>query len=610
MFLNSNLRPVTAGASNEGFKQKRDFSPLMFDGSANASDFGEFGSSSEKAYSERSNYAPKRPSGNGKKGGFSFNKATVIAIVAAALVLLIVVGICASLFLPSLFNPNITYKDNAYMVYADANGAYHVIANGTILEQEFQGEVTITTAADNSFAYVFDDIGDGIVMYLLKGKKLSVLISGNPIEEIMALATLEPGIIYKDQSGSNTNYMLYNESDGEEQIVNDKDSPANFTISGDGKVVAYTTEGNDSASTVLNIYDDSYPEPIDNTEDLIPIAASGEGDYIYLISSKDNTDSLAVYNKKDNKAYSIEGSDGFISILDMNIKGDEVIFAAESDPDLASGEIDSTVNSYLYRYSKNTVTDIGKNYVTPTSPDPTVVVHKTFKNTYFTSSNVGSDGKLIDGATEAEYATYYLNSKYEKEPIREYAGQFSEDGKFFYYIEDGILKQVNLKKPEEHGGTIFTDVESFVITEKGNVYANCGKYINFYKVSSDYKTKASYEATGVWSFHKYSGKYYFAETDDEGNVHISVSENSADKDIAKLDSNELKVVPYFTHQNTKKSYAIVYNEDKSTCEIYYTSSGKKFDLLKKVENCTSVYVADDVYRDAPLEIDLSIYTNQ
>ena len=475
------------------------------------------------------------------------------------------------------------------MVYADSTDTYHVLANGTIVEQAFEGKVEIVVSADNSFAYVFDDTDNGIVMYLLEGKKCSQLLGGQAVEEIVATATLEPAVIYVDSTGEETNYMIYSEAEGEEQIAAESEKPDNFFISGDGKTVAFNVADRDSADKILCIYEDRNVEEVPY-ENLIPVAVSNYGDYIYARITEKGVTKLAVYDPKKEDAYYVDGSNGFHSILEMNIKGDEVIFCTASInvdgvEDIITGDA-LKITSYLYRYkakSDKALTELGKNFVTTAKADPTIAIHKTFADTYLTSTNG------LDGTQLAENATYYLNSKYEKSSIHEnYAGKFSPDGKYFYFInKDEKLIRMDLTSSERKTDNVSTKtgIEDFVITEKGNIYFMIGNYLYFYRASTESSRKVNHQAAFM-SYYNCSNEVYFSKTE---STSIFVSEDSDDEDIAKLDNKEITAVPYFTNPTSKKCYAVVYDSAKENYSIFYTANGSSFDYLKKVDNCAAIY---------------------
>ena len=599
MFLKNGMRPAFAGAGAQNVNNTKKNSAFTFSASSNeAADFGGFGSESD------SSYAPQKRAPQPRKKGFfedfSFDlKNKKLWLLAGAAALLIAIIVTVIIIIAANSSDDILFENNAYMVYVDNENKYHVVANGDVVEQVFEGEVELIASADNSFAYVFDNTDEGYVMYLLKGKKLSKIIDGQPVEEIIATATLAPGIVYKNSSGSNTNYMFYNEKTGDDQIVRESKEPDHFFISGDAETVTYTIKDKDSDDRVFCIYSSRNSEEI-SSKNYVPVAISNYGDYIYLRRKVKDVSSLLVYSEKDSQIYQIENTENFYAVLDMNIKGDEVIFCTGKGPenfaDIFDGDV-FEVNSYLYRYKekdpKKAIIDLGKNFVEVANAEPEVAVHKTFADTYFFSTNYQLD---LDAA---ETATYYLNKRFEKANIStKYSGKFSPDGDYFYYINsDDELTRMDLTEDSRPTKRIHSNVIDFSITEKGNVYSlNSDGEIRFYKTSTDFADKPSYQAAFI-SFYNYANRLYFSETD---NTSIFTCSESADKDIAKLDSVEITAVPYFTNPTQKKCYAIVFDGGKETYTVYYTSSGNRFNYLKDIDNCETIIINGQ-------ELDLSEY---
>ena len=596
MFLKNAMRPAYAGAGAQNVNKTQKNSAFVFSaGNPEAADFGGFSSDNDNNYS-----APKKSAKKpGFFDGFSFDlKNKKLWIIAAAALLVLVIAASVLIFAIAGSSDDILYENNAYLTYVDNDNKYHVIANGKVIEQAFEGEVELICSADNSFAYVFDNTDEGYVMYILKGKTLTKVLDGQPVEEIVATATLEPGIVYKNSSGSSTNYMLYNEKYGDDQIVKESKDPDHFFVSGDGRTVTYTISDKDSDDRVFCIYTDRNSEEI-SSKNYVPVAISNYGDYIYLRRTVEGVTSLVVYSEKAEEIYQIDNTDNFYAVLDMNIKGDEIVFCTGKGPedikDIFDGDV-FEINSYLYRYKerdpKKAIVDLGKNFAYTADAEADVAVYKTFADTYFFSTNYMPDAA-------AEHATYYLNKKFERSNIStKYIGKFSPDGDYFYYINnDEDLYRMDLTKSERPTSKIHSSVLDFAITEKGNVYSlNSDGDIRFYKTSTDHADKASYQASFI-SFYNYSNKLYFSETD---STSIYTCSENADKDIAKLDSIELTAVPYFTNVNQKKCYAIVFDGEKEIYSIYYTSSGNRFDYMKEIDNCTAIII-DGV------EIDLTDY---
>jgi len=467
----------------------------------------------------------------------------------------------------------------------------------------FEGEVELVESVDRSFAYVYDyiDGGDSVKMYILKGKKLTPLLGGEPVSKKICESTLEPGVVYLDASGDN--YMIYNEKDGEDQIAKRNADPKDFQISGDGKTVAYTIKGRgDASNRIMCIYEGRNSEEISSGAD-IPVAVSNYGKYVYLkrpVSNDNSAYSLYVCDAKSKKLdiYIIEGSEGFQEILEMNVKGDEIIFTAlKATSNTGSGDAVEQVSgstkavSFLYRHKASkdkSLTELGDGYVTLADFDPEVAIHKNFKDVYFVARSEAVE------TDNTKYDVFYLSKKYEKSLIRAklragYMGKFSPDCNYFYYISNkGDLLRVDLKDKQLGAEVIDNDVADFSITKKGNVYSlKNDKKLNYYKTSSENKERVFYDVENI-SFYNQSNRLFFINNA-EGPA-VDVSKESIDYDTAKFGSTELKALPYFTTPNIKKCYAIVWDAEKEACSVYYTSSGKRFKFLRKVEDCVSVII--------------------
>lgn len=593
MFLKSKMRPAMAGAGTQNATVSRHNSSIAFD--AGSDDvFGDL-----SGYSDRANPTPAanpRRSAPARKRNSRFNiniksPKVFIPIIAAvvAIIAIIIIIIAAN-------SGDIKFTNNSYLLYKDGNDSYHVVSNGEVIDHVFEGEVTLVEAADRSFAYVYDEIvgENNVKMYILKGKKLTPLLGGEPVGKVICQATLEPGIIYLDASGDN--YMIYNEKDGEEQIAKRNADPKHFQISGDGKTVAYTIKGrNDATDRILCIYEGRNSEEIVSASST-PVAVSNYGKYVYLtrpVKEDPTVSSLYVCDAKSKKydIYDIEGSYGFEEILEMNVKGDEIIFSAMQST--AKDESGAPVGgnkervSLLYRHKANkdnSLIQLGNGYVTIADFDPNVAIHKNFKDVYLVSRS-----EKVETAN-TKYGTYYLNKKYERSIISsKYTGKFSPDCNYFYYVSSkGDLVRVDLKSNEHKNEVIDNDVIDFAITKKGNVYTlRSNNNLNYFKTSSDNKERVFYDVDKI-SFYNKSNRLYFINNA-EGPA-IDVSKESTDYDPAKFGSTELAALPYFTTPDIKKCYAIVWDAEKEAFSVYYTSSGKRFKFLKKAEDCTAVCV--------------------
>lgn len=569
MFFQSHMRPATAGATaNASYGTSRDSRRCAATFATATGEAEEFHSFNNGASGARNGgNAPKR---HGKKKFSPNKKFLIIGIAAAAAVLLLVLLIVGAALFSS---KDITYENNAYIAYADGDGKYHVAVNGKTLDMEFEGEVEVIPAADNSFAYVIDDGLEGKLVYLLKGKKLEPIISSStPAMNILATASLKPGVVaeYDDR------YSLYTDSIDGERIVKKTGNAQNFFISADASTVVYTavpSNTENGASRRLYVYQDGSSEPIRSSA--VPVAVSHYGDYVFASSEKsDGTTVLYVITTKDMEPYQISNSTGFTAINAMNRKGNEVLFR------VSNGE---TTSTYFYRFKKGgegESTRLRDSILTPLSSDGNVAVFDTFVGAYLSASNEAGD----DGGV------YYLNKEYTAQPVAKVQGQFSPDGKYFYYIHPttSLLKQVDLKDDNFNDKTIYKDtVQAFAVTKKGNIYhLDTEGTLRFYDKSDDqsYRKGLGDDVSAI-SFYTYANEIYFTISDlEETNAYTS-KEGSA-KDSAKMASTTLTNVPSFSNPDAKRTYAYYYNVENGNWMLFYTANGKRFKMISN--DCQSI----------------------
>ena len=581
MFLKRDMRPEAAGAPTPDSTWNKKLSSVMFNTATDApSDFGGFGDEPERPSAPSQNRGGNR-NGNKGFGGFKLDK-KIIMIASAIAAVVVILAVVLGVFLLS-GDGNIEKEDNAYMSYVDSQGKYHVLANGEHIDHVFEGDVELIPAKDNSFAYVFDHGGDGIYMYILKGKKLEPVLD-TAVEDYLATADLEPGIVFTESASSGLNYMLYNEKLGIEMIVKESKDPDNFIISGDGETVVYTIADNDSDDRLLYMYQDRLPEPVTSTS-CIPVAISNYGDYIYVKRTVEGITKLFVRDVKKEETFAVEKSDKFVAILEMNVKGDEVIFCTGEGPDSLSDLLDGDVyeiTTFLYRHkaTKNEYTmELGPNLVTSVKIDPDVAIYKTFADKYLETT--------ISEDLTADRHTYHLTNKFVKETLVKYNGKFDPNGDYFYYLNnDQELIQMDLGSKTRDTFPVYNGtVLDFAVTEKGNIYLlDDDQTLVYRKMSTGNSDRPSSYATAM-SFHSDSNKVYFSENDSEVTY---VSEEGSDKSIAKFGSSELTGLPYFSDNGGKKCYAVIFDDTKDTYSVYYTSNGNRFSYIKDVSDCDEI----------------------
>lgn len=547
MIFKNNYRPAlaTAGAPCSFKAEKKAQSGIMFNSADETEDFNAFqGSSSQQKEMKR------RPQKKKTTLELSLKTLLIAAASVVALILLIVVVVAA---LNSSGTP-ITAENNSFISYEN-DGRYYVAMNGEIIGDGFENEIELTPAADNSFAYVFEDTPDGINAYILDKKELTLVIP-TPVSEIVTVADYEPGIIYKDDDA------FYFYADDSDDKITKNPTAGNFIIAPDASAVAYT-EAKDEDVTQSKLYlytngnEDSY------ATNMCPVAVAPGGKYIYAygIDSDAITKKLYMISPEDDEKYSIASN--FNAITYMNIKGDEIIYCTSS--------VNDGFSSHIYSAKKNESFKIGAGWCVPLTADPTTVRLSSLKN--IVVENTFSLSEL-----NTKSATYYIGKDYTSARISTYNGKLNSSGDIFYYTDsDNTLKYIDLNDKTRTSEEIAEDVLEFVVTAKDNIYfIDDDGRLRFHKSSSGKsKTIESGEVTNM-SLNAYSNILYFDVEDD---AKAYCTEEGSAKEIAEFARAEIYTAPEFVDGAQKRTFAYVKNSDTELYDIYYTSSGKTYKLI-------------------------------
>lgn len=535
-----------------------------------AEEFNAFNASSAPS-AEAKKRPPQRPAQSAQKKS-GWNKKLIIAAAIGVLVLLLVVGIVV---LALSRDHHIMREDNAFLVYADADDHYHLLSNGYEIEKEFEGEVTIKVSDDNSFAYVVDDGEEGYYVYLLEGKKLTP-ITQSAVDDVLAYATLAPGLIYEDSE----KIRMWNEDIGETTVTKNY-SAENFKLSGDASTVIYNEPNKkDSKKIELKLFrpEDGVDEVLGSKSVVLtPEIISNDGKYVYAsyTTGENLTKQLCVIKTTDLDDLGgspIAESEGFSGIIALNVKGNELLFHTTKVTD---NGFQATTKLFRFAKDEQVAVELNKGILDPRPLYPDIVCFDNFSELYMTAQQHGD-------ATSRRI--YYLDKKYESNMIAKYTISSDITGdctidpneRFLYYVnEDTELIQVDLKDDNHNVTRIAEDVTEFYITQKGNIYfLESDGTLRFREDTKKKNNRIAEDVLDI-SFYRYANTLYF--TKDEAVNIFMTKEGSAEENV-KMDSAQVTALPKFTNANGKQTYAAYYDVDDGG-KIFFTSNGKKFKLV-------------------------------
>lgn len=571
MFNRKFYTPVMAAstASNGSFSGGLDDTVVTFSSSSGeAEDFNSFHTTRPQNNANRRstpNKNKRKNNGSRKKEQKTLFIDPKSLIIAAAGLLAFVLLIIFIFVIANSGGSDIKSENNAYTSY-EKDGMYYLCVNGSQVGDPFSNEISVNPAADNSFAFVFEDVEDGYNVYLLKKKELTQIIS-TPVGEIIAWADYEPGIIYRD---GDAYYFHFN--DNEDRIVNDP-SADNFIIAPDASAIVYTrADSSNAANFDLYLYKNGINEP--QAVNMRPVEVSIGGEYIYAYGVVSTETSLV------NKLYVITSEDGekthidtgFVGITYTNVDGDEVIFY--------KGTESTGFHSYIYNAKKAKLHKIGAGICKPLIADDNIVCLSSLKdivveNTYITASGMS--------------ATYYINKKYEPVEISQYNGMLSSDGEKFYFVNgDLTLNFVELSDKKRTPNKIAEGVSDFVVTEKDNVYyVDEDGRLTFYKASTSGKTLIDKYVVSL-SMNEYSNILFY-ETEGD-NAAVYTTEEGDPKEIAKFAREEITGLPNFINNGQKRCFVYIEDSETGLLNLYYTSTGKSYKLIASDCDDVSGYI--------------------
>lgn len=549
-------------------------------------DFNAFGDTTAKSTPPPKKQRPpqqqqQRPNNQGRRPSkaprrrkpISINPKTLLIGAAALVALVLVIVLLVALF--SSPGKNIRQKDNVFFTYTDADGNYHVVSNGKLIKETFEGEIELVPAKDNSFAYIFEEFitetGENVTqMYILDGTKLSIVDA--EATRIIAYADYEPGIIFKNGDI----VQLYSKNAFED--ISSDSSAANFLISGDASTVVYTeTAGRNNDTSQVKYFRDAGFNDIGETNGIIPVAISRDGKYVYAYDESNAFYCIEVTKRgTEHKQHPIVPATSkiFGGVSELNANGNEIIFYY--------AEPDGRVASYIYKFGDEKPTGIAEGIFKYVASDGEVACPASFIDSYFTAERSVTDE---DGRTSKVTSTYYYTRKGARK-LADEVGQFSKDGKYFYYIDsnNSDLVRISLRSDdfEKDSKVISKSIASFAITEKGDLYTyskmtSSSSGTIYFKKFSDSTSKKISSIPDAASMSACGNSIYFSETENE-EIKIYVSTNGATKEEVRFKnatpSNHLSIVM----GSGNKGYAYFVDIDGNT-KLLYTNNGKDFDIV-------------------------------
>ena len=592
MLNKSDMRPAyaTAGQSSSVENGSKMNYAVFSAAQTEDDDFNAFGDTSAKtthaSTPKRQTQTPqpqKRP--QRKKAPTAIPTKYIIIGVAALVALVLVIALFAAVF--SSPGKNILRKDTVYATYIDADNQYHVLTNGKEIKQTFSGEVTLVPAKDYSFAYIFEDViaddGSSVTkMYTLEGKKLTTVEA--EANEIIAYADYEPGILFEEGG-----IVQFYSKNAFEDISSDT-SADNFIISGDASTVVYTeTTGKNQDRTHLKYFRSAGFNDIGDTNGLEPVAISNDGRYVYAKDASNAFYYIEVTKRGadyEQKTIIANTSYAFGDVTELNADGTEIIFYyVYSD----SGNI----GSFIYKIGGKAPNAIAAGVFNYTPSDKEVVCPATFMDAFFVADQKITDA---DGKSTSIRSTYFYDNK-GAHKLADATGQFSPDGKYFYYInESDDLVRVSLANNNfaENSTSIAPSIASFVITEKGDIYhhssSSSSSKIIFREVATDGKSKSVSQKPDANSMFLCGNSIYFSETNN-GAIKLYRSTDGANKE--EITFKKVLVDSPLTIEmgSGDKGYAYFVDADGNT-KLLYTSNGKTFDII--CDSCTIPDYDEDV----------------
>lgn len=592
MLLNNDRKPTLAYAYQGGNTANRsadkDFITRM---NSDADDFGNFssGTAARDAKHTQRRQAPKKqkpePSNRGpvnKKKYLPFIFAG-IAIVA----LVIIIALIVSVFNAS--SSGSSADDKVYFSYIDSDNKYHVVVDGQEIKQTFSNEIELIPAKSNAFAYILEKVEEdvsgasGIRMHILNGKSLKSSVG--LADSCIAFAGSKPGIIYKYK----TTYSRYT-GDSDDPITRESTAD-NFIISDNAKTVVYTAASRQNEGTnILKYFQGSGSEDI--ISNFTPLAISANGKYVYGTNDLNGGFYYLDAKAKEIKPKRITNDSygTFGEITEMNADGNEIIFYTNTS---------NGVVSFYYSVKNSAPTTLAQGIFRLTGAKAETTP-STFVGAYFTAQNTSvsfDDDGEIEIDEDGSFSTYCFK-KDGAVKVAGTIGKFSDDGKYFYYIDDNsqlVRTPLSTSDYEKNIEQVCGYITEFALTQKGDVYMfySAGDdekepaFLYYWDASTTKRTIISNIADRD-SMRICANTLYFSETTEsngEKSTVVYTTTDGSEKANADFKSINLTQAPTVIMGSGKSGYAYITDENDTTM-LFYTSNGKKFDLV--CDSCSLV----------------------
>jgi sugar lactone lactonase YvrE len=578
------MRPAYATVGSQGTDGKASGNEyLSFSAGQVEDDFNSFGDTSAKSGAsaqrpkQQQQQKRQRPSNTPRRKSNPLSKLSPkVILIGVAVLVAVVLLICLLVAVFSSPDKAIEKENNVYKIYVTADGgSYGILSNGKKIDHTFDGEIELYPAKDYSFAYVFEEVltddGNTVTrMYILDGKKLDLVQA--EADKIIKWADYEPGIIFKEGGV----VQFYSENAFED--ISSDPSADNFIISGDASTVVYTElSGRDRETTTVKYFRNAGFNDIGSTEGLIPTAISNDGTYVYAY---DETNAL-YYIEVSKRGASFEQKPivestayTFNSVNSLNVDGTEVVFSYV--------HTNGKLVSWIYQVGNKKPVAIGEGKFEYLPDNNKTVCPSSLIDAYFIAESTVTDE---DGDSEKIISTYLYDGKKARK-LADEIGQFSPDGKYFYYIDsesaDFVRVPLSSKNFEEDAVVVTRAIESFVLTEKGDIYtyskpsSSAGGKIVFRK-ASDSTSKSVSHRSDTGSMFLCGSTIYFAETlNDELKIYSSTDGATKEEVTFK---KVICATPLTIEMGAgDKGYAYFVDANGDT-KLLYTSNGKTFDIV-------------------------------